>query len=123
MEKMAIILSIKVEEMQKKLLVLTLGSQNYSLATYFDQYEDEEITYDLFKKGIIDIISNHKEKVKLSEDDVKTTFHLLDDEKNGFITVKQINGLKNFEESGLVEKMKEFYKSRLNKDMVKVIFY
>jgi hypothetical protein len=46
----------------------------------------------------------------------------LDDEENGFVTVKQINRLKNLEESGLVEKMKEFYKSRLNKDMVKVSF-
>ena len=47
----------------------------------------------------------------------------MDDEENGFVTVKQISRLKNLEESGLVEKMKEFYKSRLNKDMVKVCFW
>jgi hypothetical protein len=65
--------------MQKKLLILSHGSQSYSLTTYFDRFEEEEISYDQFKKGIIEIISNCKEKVKLSEDDVKTIFHLLDE--------------------------------------------
>lgn len=58
---MAIILSIKVEEMQKKIMILTISSmQNYSLLTYFDSFEEEEITYEQFKRGIIDIISNNK---------------------------------------------------------------
>lgn len=65
--------------MQKKLFLLINGQQNsLSLLNYFDHYEHEDISYDRFKKGVIDIISGHKDKVKLSEDDVKTIFHLLD---------------------------------------------
>jgi hypothetical protein len=37
---MAIILSIKMEEMQKKIRILTTGSESYSLLTYFDAFED-----------------------------------------------------------------------------------
>jgi hypothetical protein len=75
----------------------------------------------VFKKGIIESISNCKEKLKLSYDDVKTIFHLLDEETRNFVTVKDIERLRNLEESGLAEKMRHFYKSRLNRDMVKVL--
>ena len=35
--------------------------------------------------------------------------------------MKDIERLRNLEESGLAEKMRHFYKSRLNRDMVKVL--
>lgn len=72
--------------MQKKLYVLTRSSP--SLLTYFDP--DEEINYELFKRGVIDIISGQKEKVKLSEDDVKTLFYLIDEETRGYLTADSI---------------------------------
>ena len=39
-----------------------------------------------------------KEKIKISEDDIKTLFFILDDEKEGFITIKNIEKLKRYEE-------------------------
>ena len=69
------------------------------------------------KNGILTIISDIKEKIKISEDDVKTLFHVLDEEKQGFITIDDIEKLKDKEY--ITEKMKEFYESRINKDMVK----
>lgn len=52
--------------MQKKLFILTHGQKSMSLLTYFDHYEDEEINYEQFRGGVIDIVSGQKEKIKLS---------------------------------------------------------
>lgn len=53
--------------MQKKLLVLTHNTQNHiSLINYFDSFDNEEILYEQFRRGVIEVISGQKEKIKLS---------------------------------------------------------
>lgn len=43
------------------------------------------------------MINNAKEKIKISEDDIKTLFHVLDDQQNNHITLEDIRRLKNLE--------------------------
>lgn len=67
---------------------------------------------------IVSLLAEVREKIKISEDDIKTLFFILDHEKCGTITRDNIKELKNL--SHISMKLKEFYKSRINKDMVKV---
>ena len=116
-EKMTIILSIKVEEMQKKVKILTNEFHYPNIFSVFGHHSSGNITYEDLKNGILTVISDIKEKIKISEDDVKTIFHVLDEENQGFITINDVEKLKDKET--ITQKMKEFYESRINKDMVK----
>lgn len=59
-----------------------------------------------------------KEKVKISEDDIKTIFYILDTEKKNSITLTELEDIRNI--PTVTQKLKEFYRSRINRDMVKV---
>jgi hypothetical protein len=52
---MAIILSIKVDEMEKKLRVLTSERENASLLSMTE--EEGSLTYDQFKNGIVNLLA------------------------------------------------------------------
>lgn len=67
------------------------------------------------------MINELREGIKISEDDIKTLFFILDSNKRGFITLSEIEELKNIPVITL--RLKEFYKSRINKEMVKVLIY
>lgn len=77
-----------------------------------------EFNYEQFKNLIVRLLAEVREKIKISEDDIKTLFFILDHEKYGAITKDNIKELKNL--SNISMRLKEFYKSRINKDMVKV---
>ena len=115
-EKMTIILSIKVEEMQKKIKLLTNEYHYPNIFNVFDQFPETYIDYELFKNGIVTVIGDIKDKIKMSEDDIKTLFHVLDEDETNHITIEDIEQLKG---EKINERMKEFYQSRINKDMVK----
>jgi len=53
----------------------------------------------------------------MSEDDIKTIFFVLDTEHKGAISVEQAESIKE----GVSNRLREFYRSRINRDMVKVI--
>ena len=113
---MTIILSIKVEEMQKKIKLLTNEYHYPNIFNVFDQFPETYIDYELFKNGIVTVIGDIKDKIKMSEDDIKTLFHVLDEDETNHITIEDIEQLKG---EKINERMKEFYQSRINKDMVK----
>jgi len=77
--------------------------------------------YEQFKNVIVNLLTEIREKIKISEDDIKTIFFILDTDKSGSITVSNIKELKNLHSISL--KLKEFYKSRINKNMVKVLVF
>ena len=54
----------------------------------------------------------------MSEDDIKTIFFVLDQDKKGMVTPIDLQSLND----GVESRLKDFYKSRINKDMVKVLF-
>lgn len=68
---------------------------------------------------MLTLLGDIKEKIKISEDDIKTIYFILDEEKTGRIDYRSIKELKNV--GNISVKLKEFYKSRINKDMVKVL--
>ena len=53
----------------------------------------------------------------MSEDDIKTIFFVLDAHHKGSITSTDLEALRE----GVEVRLRDFYKSRINKDMVKVI--
>ena len=55
----------------------------------------------------------------MSEDDIKTIFFVLDGSQRGRIGGEDLGVLK----LGVEGKLREFYKSRINRDMVKVWIY
>ena len=64
------------------------------------------------------VLAEIKEKVKMSEDDIKTIFFVLDTQKVGKVTPEAIERLRNVFE--LSQDLREFYRSRINRDMVRV---
>lgn len=92
---MTIILSIKLEEMHKKLKLLTDPFHYPNIFTVFDDYPNEEISYDKFKSGVLEVISDIRDKIKMSEDDIKTIFHIINQEQKGFVKLEDIQKLKN----------------------------
>lgn len=63
------------------------------------------------------MISDIRDKVKMSEDDIKTLFYILNEKERNFIRLDDIQKMKNLED--LNEPMKQFYYARINKSMVK----
>ena len=117
-EKMAIILTIKVDEMEKKIKALTSEKEKHNIvATVREAYLDE-LSYEEFKEVVLGVLGEIREKVKMSEDDIKTIFYVLDGEKQGKITPEAIEKLRNIYE--LSQDLREFYRSRINRDMVRV---
>ena len=103
--------------MQKKLKLLTNQFHYPNIFTVFDDHPQEEITYEKFKEGILTIISDIRDKIRISQDDIKTIFHILADGEQERITFVDIQKLKDLDQIG--QKMKNFYHSRINRDMVK----
>ena len=66
---------------------------------------------------IILILGSLKDKVKMSEDDIKTIFFVLDQHHKGIVTAVELESLKE----GVQNRLREFYKSRINREMVKVL--
>ena len=84
------------------------GTTNYyeeeqikaNLMSIFVQLSIDQIYYELFKKGVVSLLRkvDHdfvKEKLTMSEDDIKAVFTILDDKKNGYITINDLELLKN----------------------------
>lgn len=65
---------------------------------------------------VILLLGTIREKIKMSEDDIKTIFFVLDAEQRGKVSVQDLGVLKE----GVEGKLREFYRSRINRDMVKV---
>ena len=98
--------------MKKKINCLTL-EQQMNIFTVFEG--SQKINYETFRNGIINIINNNKDKIKISEDDIKTLFHVLTPDGN--LTLEHLHQLKD--QQNINQKMNQFYESRINKDMVK----
>lgn len=84
-EKMAIILSIKVTEMEKKIKSIVEGEKGSSLLAFAEHSGRTLFTYDEFRELIILVLGHLREKVKISEDDIKTIFFLLDAQHRGTV--------------------------------------
>ena len=54
----------------------------------------------------------------MSEDDIKTIYYVLDYGQRGTIAASDIKHLKDVQ--GVSSKLKDFYRARINKEMVKV---
>ena len=103
--------------MQKKLKFISDSFHYPNIFTIFDDYPDEEIDYQKFKTGILEVITEIRDKVKMSEDDIKTIFHLIKQPDVDYVRLENIQKLKNLED--LNQPMKEFYFARINRNMVK----
>jgi Ca2+-binding EF-hand superfamily protein len=77
----------------------------------------EEFSYEEFRELIVMILGTLREKVKMSEDDIKTIFFIMDSQHRGMVAVQEMAVLKE----GVENQLKEFYRSRINRDMVKVL--
>ena len=77
----------------------------------------EQISYHVFKKIAMKIFNFNYERIKISEDDIKTIFFLLDTEKKGELTAEALNVLKN--PAQFYVDLKEFYKFRINPELIK----
>lgn len=64
--------------MEKKLKLLTNQFHYPNIYTVFDGQSDINIDYDTFRSGILTIITDMRDKIKISEDDIKTIFYILD---------------------------------------------
>lgn len=59
-----------------------------NIYTVFDgQPNDVSLDYDTFRSGILTIITDMRDKIKISEDDIKTIFFILDEEEKGNLTI------------------------------------
>lgn len=63
---MAIILSIKVDEMEKKIKVLTNEKESANLLEVIKEHEEESFSYDEFKTVVLALLGEIKEKIKIS---------------------------------------------------------
>lgn len=54
----------------------------------------------------------------MSEDDIKTIYYVLDEGQRGAIAASDIKQLKDVQ--GVSSKLKDFYRARINREMVKV---
>ena len=106
-----------MEEMDKKIRLLTNQFRYPNIFTVFNDVPNSTIDYELFRSKILLVIADLREKIKISEDDIKTLFFVLEEEEAGSITLENLEKLKNID--NLAEKMKNFYYSRINRDMVK----
>ena len=48
--------------------------------TVFNDVADDRIDYELFRARILVVITDLRDKIKISEDDIKTLFHVLEEE-------------------------------------------
>jgi hypothetical protein len=60
---------------------------------------------------IIVVLGNLKEKIKMSEDDIKTIFFVLSVQHQGSVFRKELDELKD----GVEDRLREFYRSRINR--------
>ena len=97
-EKMTIILSIKMEEMDKKIRLLTNQFHYPNIFTVFNDVPDEIIDYELFRSRVLLVIADLRDKIKISEDDIKTLFHVLEEEGAGKIALPDLEKLKNMDD-------------------------
>lgn len=63
--------------MHKKLRLLTDPFHYPNLLNVFDDWPEESIEYEKFKEGVLKVITNIRDKIRMSEDDIKTMFSLL----------------------------------------------
>lgn len=63
---MAIILSIKVDEMEKKIKVLTNEKDSTNLLEVIKEHEEASFSYDEFKTVVLTLLGEIKEKIKIS---------------------------------------------------------
>ena len=80
---MSIILSIKMEEMEKKIKLLSNQFHYPNIFTVFNDVPQENIDYQLFRARILLVIADLRDKIKISEDDIKTLFYVLEEEEGG----------------------------------------
>ena len=92
---MAIILSIKVAEMEKKIKHL-MGDEHdpVNLFSIVEDASKHEFNFDEFRDLLVLILGSLREKVKMSEDDIKTIFFVLDVGQKGEVTVDDLLALK-----------------------------
>lgn len=64
--------------MEKKLKLLTNQFHYPNIYTVFDGQPDINIDFETFRSGILTIITDMRDKIKISEDDIKTIFYILD---------------------------------------------
>ena len=114
-EKIEVIVSMKMHQMVKKVEIIGKGLKEAGGSVMEGV---KEITFPVFKKIITRIFSNlHQEKIKISEDDIKTIFFLLDKEKRNELTLHELNLLRT--PSQFLVDLKEFYKIRINPELIK----
>lgn len=108
---MAIILSIKVSEMQKKIKSIVAGERDNTLFSLLQDSGKSQLNYQEFKELIVAIVGSMKERLRVSEDDIKTLFFVLDPQKNGVLGLEELEALRG----GTEGQLREFYRSRINK--------
>ena len=73
-EKMAIILSIKVDEMEKKIHAMLAEREGNNLVVLLRDSQKATLTYEEFKELVVHVLGGLRERVKMSEEDIKTIF-------------------------------------------------
>ena len=66
-----------MEEMDRKIKLLTNQFHYPNIFTVFDDYAEEMIDYEVFKTRLLMIVADLRDKIKISEDDIKTLFSVL----------------------------------------------
>ena len=73
--------------MEKKIRLLTNQFHYPNIFNVFDDHTELQIGYEKFREGILSIIGDIKDKIRISEDDIKTLFFILGEGEEGVITI------------------------------------
>ena len=112
-EKIEVIVSMKMHQMVKKVELIAKALKDNNP---FEGIK-EDVVFGVFKRVITRMFNYNSDRVKLSDDDLKTIFFLLDSEKKSQLTIDQINVMKN--PTSFFNDLKEFYKYRINPELIK----
>lgn len=83
--------------MERKLKDINNLRDDHSIVRILQSLAAKEIDYDIFRKGLLAAIAPIREKIKISEEDIKTIFYILDSEHKGTIDLLQLEYLSDIE--------------------------
>lgn len=118
--------------MVRKLKLLVEGvppfeeQQPINILTIFASLTQENLPYELFKKGVISLLRQmeaefFRQRLTMSQDDIRALYNIVDTDGEGKLQREQLSVLQN--EAEMAKRITKFYEARINKRMVKVNFF